>query len=95
MAAEAVVVLIGERPGLSTQDSVGLYLTWTPRRGRTDAERNCISNIRPGGLGHAEAAAKLHWLLRRARLLGTTGVALKDEMTAAATLPGAARPDPA
>lgn len=82
MGAEAVVVLIGERPGLSTQDSVGLYLTWAPRSGRTDAERNCISNIRPGGLGHAEAAAKLHWLLRGARALGATGVALKDEMPA-------------
>ena len=89
MGAEAVVVLIGERPGLSTQDSVGLYLTWQPRRGRSDAERNCISNIRPGGLGHAEAAAKLHWLLRGARALGATGVALKDEMPAGGTLPRA------
>jgi ethanolamine ammonia-lyase small subunit len=87
MGAEAVVVLIGERPGLSTQDSVGLYLTWQPRLGRTDAERNCISNIRPGGLDHESAAAKLHWLLRGARVLGATGVALKDEMPAA--LPGA------
>lgn len=81
MGAEAVVVLIGERPGLSAQDSVGLYLTWAPRPGRTDAERNCISNIRPGGLSHAEAAAKLHWLLRGARALGATGVTLKDDMT--------------
>jgi ethanolamine ammonia-lyase small subunit len=80
MGAEAVVVLIGERPGLSAQDSVGLYLTWAPRRGRSDAERNCISNIRPGGLSHADAAAKLHWLLRGARALGASGVALKDEM---------------
>ena len=86
MGAEAVVVLIGERPGLSTQDSVGLYFTWAPRPGRTDAERNCISNIRPGGLGHAEAAAKLHWLLRGARALGATGVALKDEMPAGGLL---------
>lgn len=81
MSAEAVVVLIGERPGLSAQDSVGLYLTWRPRRGRTDAERNCISNIRPGGLGIQDAAAKLHWLLRGARALGATGVMLKDDMT--------------
>jgi len=80
MGADAVVVLIGERPGLSAQDSVGLYLTWAPRRGRSDAERNCISNIRPGGLSHADAAAKLHWLLRGARALGASGVALKDEM---------------
>ena len=81
MSAEAVVVLIGERPGLSAQDSVGLYLTWRPRRGRTDAERNCISNIRPGGLGIQDAAAKLHWLLRGARAQGATGVMLKDDMT--------------
>ncbi len=87
MGAEAVVVMIGERPGLSAQDSVGLYLTWQPRRGRTDAERNCISNIRPGGMTHADAAAKLHWLLRGARALGATGVALKDEMPAGPLLP--------
>ncbi|MCX8133351.1 MAG: ethanolamine ammonia-lyase subunit EutC [Roseococcus sp.] len=88
MGAEAVVVMIGERPGLSAQDSVGLYLTWAPRPGRTDAERNCISNIRPGGLSHAEAAAKLHWLLRAARALGGTGVALKDEAPALPSLEG-------
>jgi len=82
MGAEAVVVMIGERPGLSAQDSVGLYLTWAPRPGRTDAERNCISNIRPGGLSHADAAAKLHWLLRGARALGASGVTLKDDMPA-------------
>ncbi|UPY36703.1 ethanolamine ammonia-lyase subunit EutC [Sediminicoccus sp. KRV36] len=86
MGAEAVVVLIGERPGLSAQDSMGIYLTWQPRRGRTDAERNCISNIRPGGISTADAAAKLHWLLRGARALGATGVALKDDMTAAPLL---------
>lgn len=82
MGADAVVVMIGERPGLSAQDSVGLYLTWAPRPGRSDAERNCISNIRPGGLSHADAAAKLHWLLRGARALGASGVALKDDMPA-------------
>lgn len=87
MAAEAVVVMIGERPGLSAQDSLGLYLTWAPRPGRTDAERNCISNIRPGGISHTDAAAKLHWLLRGARALGATGVALKDEMPAGPLLP--------
>lgn len=86
MGAEAVVVLIGERPGLSAQDSMGIYLTWQPRRGRSDAERNCISNVRPGGISPQDAAAKVHWLLRGARALGATGVALKDDMTAATLL---------
>lgn len=84
MGAAAVVVLIGERPGLSTTDSLGLYITWAPRRGRTDAERNCISNVRPGGLSYADAAAKAAWLLCAAAALGATGVALKDEMPATA-----------
>ncbi len=82
MQAAAVAVLIGERPGLSAQDSLGLYLTWAPRIGCTDAQRNCISNIRPGGLSPIEAAAKLAWLLDGAARLGTTGVALKDDMPA-------------
>lgn len=82
LGAEAVVVLIGERPGLSAIDSMGAYITWAPRRGRTDAERNCISNIRPAGLGFGDAAAKILWLLGAARALGATGVALKDEMPA-------------
>ncbi|MGG5812179.1 ethanolamine ammonia-lyase subunit EutC [Falsiroseomonas sp. CW058] len=77
--AAAVAVLIGERPGLTALDSLGAYLTWAPRRGRADAERNCISNIRPGGLGVAEAARKLAWLLDAARRAGLTGVGLKDE----------------
>ena len=82
MGAAAVAVLIGERPGLSAQDSLGLYLTWAPRIGRNDAERNCISNIRPGGLSALEAAQKLAWLLAAAQGLGATGVALKDDMPA-------------
>jgi ethanolamine ammonia-lyase small subunit len=81
MGAAAVVVLIGERPGLSATDSLGIYITWAPRRGRTDAERNCISNIRPGGLTYAEAATKVAWLLRAAHAVGATGVTLKDDMT--------------
>ena len=81
--ARAVAVLIGERPGLSAQDSMGIYLTWAPVVGRTDAERNCISNIRPGGLSAEAAAAKLAWLLRAAMGLGATGVSLKDDMPAA------------
>ncbi|WP_237214623.1 ethanolamine ammonia-lyase light chain EutC, partial [Falsiroseomonas oryziterrae] len=83
LGAAAVAVLIGERPGLSALDSMGVYLTWAPRRGRSDAERNCISNIRESGLPPAEAAAKLVWLLNAARRLGATGVALKDEQPAA------------
>ncbi|MFP6557378.1 ethanolamine ammonia-lyase subunit EutC [Paraburkholderia sp. B3] len=79
LRAAFVVMLIGERPGLSSPDSMGLYLTAAPRVGRTDAERNCISNVRPEGLGYAAAAAKLHYLLTRARALGFTGVNLKDD----------------
>ena len=78
--AAAVVLLIGERPGLSATDSMGLYITWAAKRGSNDAMRNCISNIRPGGLTADFAAAKALWLLVEARKLGATGVALKDEM---------------
>lgn len=78
LAAQAVAVLIGERPGLSAADSLGIYLTWQPRRGRTDAERNCISNVRPEGLSPAAAADKLLWLISEMRRLRLTGVGLKD-----------------
>jgi ethanolamine ammonia-lyase small subunit len=79
LSAAAVVLLIGERPGLSTPDSLGAYLTWNPRRGRTDADRNCLSNIRPEGMPVAEAARKLLWLVGEMRARQLTGVALKDE----------------
>ncbi|MCW2696022.1 MAG: eutC, partial [Modestobacter sp.] len=80
LGAEVVVVAVGERPGLSSADSLGLYLTHGPRVGRADSERNCISNVRPPhGLGYAQAAETLAALLQAARQLGASGVMLKDE----------------
>lgn len=79
LGAELVVVLIGERPGLSSPDSLGVYMTGAPRVGLTDATRNCISNVRPEGLQFAEAARKLAFLIAGARALGRTGVDLKDD----------------
>jgi ethanolamine ammonia-lyase small subunit len=76
--ARMSVVLIGERPGLSACDSLGVYLTLAPRIGRTDAERNCISNIRPAGLDCQTAAERLFWLIEEAFRMGKSGVALKD-----------------
>lgn len=78
LGARLVAVLIGERPGLSSPDSLGIYLTWHPRVGRSDAERNCISNVRPEGLAPQAAAARLWWLCQAARQRGLTGVDLKD-----------------
>ncbi|SPB13386.1 ethanolamine ammonia-lyase small subunit [Caballeronia novacaledonica] len=78
LRAKIVVVMIGERPGLSSPDSLGLYVTYAPRAGRHDAERNCISNVRPEGLDYEHAAFKLTWLLNEARRLKLTGVGLKD-----------------
>jgi len=77
--AQISVILIGERPGLSSPDSLGAYITWDPRPGRTDAERNCISNIRAEGLSYAQAAAQLDYYLNQARIRRLTGVALKEE----------------
>ncbi len=80
LGAGLCVMLIGERPGLSVADSLGVYLTHAPRSGRRDSERNCISNIHAsGGLSHAAAASKLCWLMTEARRRKLTGVALKDE----------------
>lgn len=73
-----VAVLIGERPGLSSPDSLGVYLTYAPRVGRSDAERNCLSNVREQGLTHDAAARKLWWLAQASRRLQLTGVELKD-----------------
>jgi ethanolamine ammonia-lyase small subunit len=79
LGARAVALLVGERPGLTSPDSLGIYLTWAPRVGRTDAERNCISNIRPEGLSYEQAAATLVGLLDGAKRLGASGIMLKDE----------------
>lgn len=79
LQADAVAVLIGERPGLSAPDSLGIYLTWAPRVGLTDAARNCISNVRPAGLSIHSAAAKCHQLLTQMRERGLSGVGLKDD----------------
>jgi ethanolamine ammonia-lyase small subunit len=91
MGVQTLIMIIGERPGLSVADSLGIYLTHLPRAGRTDADRNCISNIHPPeGLGYAEAARVVAGLVAGARRLGRSGVDLKDtsrvdELAAAAT----------
>ena len=76
--AQIVMVLIGERPGLSSPDSLGLYLTWKPKTGLNDSLRNCISNIRPAGLPYIDAARRAAYLLNEAKTLKLTGVNLKD-----------------
>jgi len=97
LGARLVAVLIGERPGLSAPDSLGLYLTFAPHVGRTDAERNCLSNIRREGMSYAEAAARLTYLASEAQRRKTSGVELKDESAFAVSpaLPRAERGDPA
>jgi ethanolamine ammonia-lyase small subunit len=76
LGARMLLMLIGERPGLTAPDSLGAYLTWEPRVGRTDAERNCVSNIRPEGLSYAVAARKIYECMAAAKRLRLTGVAL-------------------
>lgn len=89
--ARLCVILIGERPGLSVADSLGVYLTWSPQIGQKDSGRNCISNIHPHGLTYAQAAHKLVWLMSEAHRLGLTGVGLKENADGSGTLQ-AARP---
>jgi ethanolamine ammonia-lyase small subunit len=79
LAAKCVAVLIGERPGLSAPDSMGIYLTWQPNAHTADAERNCISNVRPEGIDYGTAAFKLTHLLHAMRARGISGIALKDD----------------
>ena len=79
LGAHMIVMLIGERPGLSASDSLGAYLTFAPRVGLTDSGRNCVSNIHGAGLGCEEAAFRIGWLVREGLARRITGVALKDE----------------
>jgi ethanolamine ammonia-lyase small subunit len=82
LQAQLVVVLIGERPGLSSPDSMGIYMTWAPHVGCTDAQRNCISNVRSAGLAPKAAALQLHQLMNQARSLKLSGVGLKVDTLA-------------
>ena len=92
VGASLVLMLLGERPGLSSPDSLGAYLTWAPRTGRADSERNCVSNIRPEGLPLPHAAARIAWLVRESQRRRVTGIALKDDSDVPAIVAGDASP---
>jgi len=84
LGASLALMLLGERPGLSSPDSLGAYLTWAPAPGHAEADRNCVSNIRPEGQPVPAAAARIAWLVREALRRRVTGLALKDESEATA-----------
>jgi len=90
LGAQAVLMLIGERPGLSAPDSLGAYITWAPNTATTDADRNCISNIRPEGLAYQEAGFRINFILTQMRRLRRSGVTLKDQSDQAPNLLGGA-----
>lgn len=92
LKTDLCVVLIGERPGLSVANSLGVYLTWQPRVGRRDADRNCVSNIHGDGLTYEQAADKIAWLLSEARRRRLTGTALKEDAPSRLSAPPNDRP---
>ncbi len=83
LEAQLVIVLIGERPGLKSANSMGIYMTWNPQPGNTDERRNCISNVRPEGMVCSAGAAKLMYLINESFAKRLSGVQLKDRQTAA------------